>query len=107
MALESYIDLDFSNLILGEGESVTTYLFMGYYALEGFASENVYLTFDGKNYYALDSDGKFANSRYEFELINEDSILGYSLSYVPEPSACAAVFGALALAFAAYLRRRN
>ena len=107
MTLESYIDLDFSNLILGEGESVTTYLFMGYYALEGFASENVYLTFDGKNYYALDSDGKFANSRYEFELINEDSILGYSLSYVPEPSACAAVFGALALAFAAYLRRRN
>ena len=108
ITLESYIDLDFSNLVLGEGESVTSYLFMGYGVISGLSNENVYLTFDGKNYYALDADGKFANGDYSFELINEDSMLGYTLTHVvPEPSTYAAIFGAMSLAFAAYSRRRK
>lgn len=42
----------------------------------------------------------------DYEWISEGSLVQLQFYAIPEPSACAAVFGALALAFAAYRRRK-
>lgn len=43
---------------------------------------------------------------YELFLSDDGKTLSISYSHVPEPAACAAIFGALALAFASYRKRK-
>lgn len=105
MTLGSYIDIDFSKLNLLVGDEVSSYMFMGYSTISGFSNGNVYVTYAGDTY-QLGSDGKISNDKFDFELLNEAGQLGYTLIVVPEASTYALIFGALAIVFTVYRRRK-
>ena len=83
--------------------------------LSDFGTENLFLTASAKESIAgnLDIFGDAAKTKslvegvdFEFVEATHNGVNGYWVNAIPEPSTCAALFGALALAFAAY-RRRN
>ena len=83
--------------------------------LSDFGKENLFLTSSAKESIAgnIDIFGDAAKTKslvegvdFEFVETSYNGVNGYWVNAIPEPSTCAALLGALALAFAAY-RRRN
>lgn len=101
----SFLLLDFSDVLAIKGTYEDKMIFEDFSSISGSILQNVYLTFDGESYFALNADGTFSNEIYGFVLNQTDGGLGYSLSIIPEPSAYAAIFSLFAL-FIAYRQKR-
>lgn len=107
-AFECYLVLDFSNVDLSAGASASSTI--AKVDDGGIYGDYIVYAFINDSYVELNKGGETVIGDVTIDLssfVTASSELSYSFSVaaVPEPATCAAVFGALALAFAAYRRR--
>ena len=107
-AFECYLVLDFSNVDLSAGASASSTI--AKVDDGGIYGDYIIYAFINDSYVELNKGGETVIGDVTIDLssfVTASSELSYSFSVaaVPEPATCAAVFGALALAFAAYRRR--
>ena len=99
--LSGFIDVDFSKYVSQTIDAVQFILI---------SAEN---SWDGSNYES-DSDSEYIkvalaneNDTWRTFMEGNNLVLEYTSAVIPEPSTFAAIFGAIALAFAAYRRKKQ
>ncbi|MBR4598337.1 MAG: PEP-CTERM sorting domain-containing protein [Opitutales bacterium] len=106
------IELDFTNFNPAAGEGVYTFNIItsinNWNGREATIMQNYLLSTDDPTSNLVKVIKAGADDTYEFFVNNGNKTFGinYNFAAVPEPSTYAAIFGALALAFAAYRRRK-